>query len=117
MRASRAGHIDTARVLLEAGAGLDVLHATGDRTALMLASANGHFEMVRLLLQSGARKSLRNQVSLHTQSTCYYRCSPPKLRMCLQANESAADLAYNPAMKALIECFRKLTLCGTSIRI
>ena len=47
------GHTDVARLLLEAGAGVDLKSNCG-RTPLSWAAANGHSEVVESLLQAGA---------------------------------------------------------------
>ena len=51
MVASRAGHVDTVRVLLDAGANLGGNY--NGHTALILASTQGHLETARMLLQAG----------------------------------------------------------------
>ena len=53
--ASARGHMDVARLLLEAGSDKDC-QGQGGKTALMLASESGHFEVARLLLEDGAKK-------------------------------------------------------------
>lgn len=51
--AASRGHIATARLLIEAGAALDI-QANDGQTALMRTSDNGHLELVQLLLDAGA---------------------------------------------------------------
>jgi len=50
--ASSYGHVDTVRLLLDRGAGIDARH-TG-RSALTLAALNGHADVARLLIERGA---------------------------------------------------------------
>jgi ankyrin repeat protein len=53
------GSLETARVLIEAGAALDAADKTG-LTALMCAAHQGHAAIVRLLTDSGAALELRD---------------------------------------------------------
>ena len=57
MTACDAGHLDIARLLLEAGAKKDVGGNSG-RTALTRASSGGHVDIVRLPLEAGANKEV-----------------------------------------------------------
>ena len=58
MSASKTGHIECVRALIEANATVD--HARPDgRTALMSASLKGHVECVRALLEAKANVHLR----------------------------------------------------------
>ena len=52
MVASKEGHLEVVRLLLESGADKD-LARNEDWTALFVASESGHLEVVRLLLQCG----------------------------------------------------------------
>ena len=51
--ASKSGHLDVARLLVQAGADKDCADLSG-RTALMFASENGHWEVARFLVEAGA---------------------------------------------------------------
>ena len=55
--ASRNGHLEVLRVLLEFGADKGLAHSIGG-TALMLASEHGHLEVLRVPLESRAGKDL-----------------------------------------------------------
>ena len=55
--ASRHGHLEVVRLLLEFGADKDLATIEGG-TALMLAAQEGHVEIARLLLDMGASKDL-----------------------------------------------------------
>ena len=54
--AASAGHVDTVRVLLEAGALVDAKDRDG-RTALICAALRGHTDVVETLLDKGADKN------------------------------------------------------------
>jgi hypothetical protein len=58
--AAEAGRLDTATVLMEAGADVGISDALG-RTALMFAAGNGHKELVRTLIERGAHSGPRAQ--------------------------------------------------------
>ena len=58
--ASRAGHVDAAKALLEGGAKTEIRDRTGN-TALILATRNGRAEIVSLLLEHGANPDLANR--------------------------------------------------------
>ena len=60
MRASRNGHTEVARLLLERGAELEAKDPDG-RTSLMWAAFNGHTEVVCLLLDRGADIEARDK--------------------------------------------------------
>ena len=67
---SRCGHLEVARLLLEAGADKDKFDHHG-QTPLHLASYNGHLEVANLLLQSGADKDQfdhKDKTPLHLAS-------------------------------------------------
>src|SRR6185436_10753120 len=52
--ATREGHIDAVRALLDAGADLNQVSA-GDKTSpLLIATINGHFDLAMFLLDKGA---------------------------------------------------------------
>ncbi|CAK9116812.1 unnamed protein product [Durusdinium trenchii] len=57
MLAAANGHVEVARLLLNAGADKDLQDKKGS-TALILAAQQGHAEAARLLLQAGADKAL-----------------------------------------------------------
>ncbi|OLP82369.1 Ankyrin repeat domain-containing protein 17 [Symbiodinium microadriaticum] len=68
-RASFSGHIETVRLLLQAGADKDLAFNQGNddgATALMAASYTGHVEVVRLLLQVGSDKELTTSINKFT---------------------------------------------------
>ena len=60
MLASRNGHMEIARLLLDAGAEPNLWDCDGE-TALMCASSRGHVEIVRLLLDAGADKNFPDE--------------------------------------------------------
>jgi ankyrin repeat protein len=51
--ASQDGHVEVARLLIEAGADIDKAKDNGV-TPLYVASQNGHVEVARLLIEAGA---------------------------------------------------------------
>jgi ankyrin repeat protein len=55
IEASRFGHDDVVRVLIERGANLNAKNKEG-QTALMLAVKNGHDDVVRRLKEAGAKE-------------------------------------------------------------
>jgi len=58
--AARRGHVETTRVLLEAGANADAQNIFGN-SALLLATEFEHPEVVRLLLRHGANPNIRSK--------------------------------------------------------
>ena len=57
LMASEGGHLDVARLLIEAGADIDKA-VDGGYTPLYIASQEGHLEVVKTLLDSGADATL-----------------------------------------------------------
>jgi ankyrin repeat protein len=60
MSASFAGNVDTVKVLLDRGAGVNAKEAAKGQTALMWAASQGHREVVRVLLDHGADVNARS---------------------------------------------------------
>jgi len=60
MYASKYGQLEAVKLLLQAGANIDLQEGHG-RTALMYASMNGYLETVKLLLQEGANIDLQDK--------------------------------------------------------
>ena len=58
MCASRKGHCEVAKLLIENGAKVD-LHKNDGESALMYASRNGHCEVAKLLIENGAKVDLQ----------------------------------------------------------
>lgn len=61
--ASKNGHYDVAKLLLEKGAKVDLLDRTdggSGSSALMLACQNGHYAVAKLLLEKGAQVDLQS---------------------------------------------------------
>ena len=54
--ASRGGHFEVVRLLIESGADLDKATKSTGFTSLLVASQKGHAEVVRLLIEAGADK-------------------------------------------------------------
>jgi ankyrin repeat protein len=63
MAASRTGHVDAVRLLLEAGANANVADTYQEQTALMWAAAEGHVDVVKLLLASRADPNRKARVT------------------------------------------------------
>ena len=59
MLASRHGHLDVVKELLEKGAKVEA-HSSVSNTALMLAAYSGHVEVVNELLKAGANPEDKN---------------------------------------------------------
>lgn len=64
--ASRAGHVDVVRALLEAGAAVNAATTAGRATPLHRAAYVGHVEVVKLLLHAGALPDLEDYPEGHT---------------------------------------------------
>jgi hypothetical protein len=60
MLAASAGHLDTAKAFLTAGADVNATTVDGD-TALMIAAFRGHADIVRLLVDNRANVAWRNR--------------------------------------------------------
>ena len=85
--ASSRGHTETVRLLLEAGADVN-LTANDGQTALMRAADYGHAEVVELLLKSGADVNAQNENGItamklatlkgHTQIILLLQTAGPK---------------------------------------
>jgi ankyrin repeat protein len=61
MRASRKGHTDVVKLLLEHGADVNIVSTDEDAaTALHFASEEGKINVVKLLLQSCADTTIKN---------------------------------------------------------
>jgi len=58
--ASSEGHLETARILLDRGADIDITASFLDRTPLCIARNGGHLGVMRLLLDYGANVNARN---------------------------------------------------------
>ena len=59
--AARQGHLETARALLDAGAGVNQL-SSGDKTSpLLIATINGHFDVAKFLLDHGADPTIASE--------------------------------------------------------
>lgn len=56
--AAREGHIESARLLVAAGADVDQLTAGDQSSALLVAVINGNYDLARALLESGADPNL-----------------------------------------------------------
>ncbi|MEW6322660.1 MAG: ankyrin repeat domain-containing protein [Acidobacteriota bacterium] len=52
--AARQGHIDAARVLLDAGADVNQVSGGDQTSPLLIAIMNGHFDLAKLLIERGA---------------------------------------------------------------
>ena len=80
--AAQKGHCEAAKVLLEAGAAVNLANSTGV-TALRFAAGKGHEAVVRLLLKAGADARLVDPVihtNHHTQDTEQLCCCHRRIR-------------------------------------
>ncbi|CAE7943955.1 ANKRD50, partial [Symbiodinium sp. KB8] len=98
--ASQRGHMEIVRMLLDTGAGENLLSNNGV-TALMAASHIGHMEIVRMLLDTGAEENLvsNNGVTALMAASRYGHVEI--VRMLLDAGAEANLEAYN-GVSALI---------------
>ena len=81
--AARQGAVDSARLLLAAGANVNDTAPDG-RSALLVAAHSGHRELVEFLLAEGANPTRRRPVTrpctprcCRTIAACWTRCSRP----------------------------------------
>ena len=63
------GQLNTAKLLINAGADLNYKGNTGE-TSLHLAAAHGHHDLVKLLLSYGADPNLTDDVFIHKIFNC-----------------------------------------------
>ncbi|MEO8679381.1 MAG: ankyrin repeat domain-containing protein [Vicinamibacterales bacterium] len=95
--ATRQGHSDAAKVLLDAGADINQ-PSGGDRTTpLLMATINGHFDLAKLLLERGAnpRLSSENGVTpLYAALNCQWapRAAFPQPQAYLQQHATYLEL-------------------------
>jgi len=68
--ASRSGHVEAIRVILDNGADADVQNKS-DSTPLHMASTGGHVEAVRLLLEHGANATLQDNQDVSAIELAY----------------------------------------------
>lgn len=66
MWACYKGHLETARLLIQQRAEVNV-HGQFHITPLMWASGRGHVEIVQLLLENGAKVNVGDKVFCHVQ--------------------------------------------------
>ncbi len=64
MQAAKIGHLPVVRLLVEAGAVVDLFSNWENQTALMFAAGGGHQEVVRYLLARGADRNLKDRGGL-----------------------------------------------------
>ena len=88
MLASRHGHAEVARLLLEAGADKDGI-TVHRRTSLMFASPSGHVEIARSLLQAGANKDQQNSDGMAAPMLAAQNDHVEIVRLLLQAGARA----------------------------
>ena len=62
--AARDGHLEAARALIDAGAGVNQQSPGDQSTPLVMAAANGHFDLARFFLDYGADPNLANNLGL-----------------------------------------------------
>jgi len=76
--ATREGHLDEMRTLIEKGANMNIRDRYG-RTPLMIAALNGHEETVRILLERNAdvdARSARNSADARFQPAGFLQSNP-----------------------------------------
>ena len=71
MYASKEGHTESVKMLLDAGAAVDGLGGRG-QTPLMSASRGGHTETVKILLDVGAEKGKGNVIMFYIIYLVYW---------------------------------------------
>jgi ankyrin repeat protein len=119
--ASKEGHIECVRVLLDAGA--DVAQATQDgSTALLVASQKGHLESVRVLLDAGADVAHAMQDGLTVLMLASQEGHIECVRVLLDAGADAAQATQDgltallvASQKGHIECVRVLLDAGADV--
>ncbi|OLP87712.1 Ankyrin repeat domain-containing protein 50 [Symbiodinium microadriaticum] len=96
MAASRHGHVEVVRLLLEAGAETN----NNGTTALMLASLDGHLEVASLLLDAAADINLADSVGATALTAVSRRGHVEVVRLLLEANADT-NLAHNDGFTGL----------------
>ena len=93
MIASRQGHLDIVKILLDAGVNLRAVDNTNGFTALIWAAEGGHPEVVQILLSAGAKlnaASSTGKTALH-MAAWQGRLAATKALLAAGANLNAAD--------------------------
>ncbi len=100
--ASREGHVESVRILLEAGANIDQPSAGDASTAMLLAAINGHFDLVLVLLDSGADPKLSSQAGTTPLYAVLNTQWAPKARYPQQRAYEQQEAGYLQVMAALL---------------
>ena len=102
--AARQGHVDAARVLLEAGADVNLVSGGDNTSPLLIAAINGQYDMAMLLIEHGADPNLAADVNGVTPLWAAVNSRwQPRTRFPQPQEAEQQGATYLDVMKALLE--------------
>jgi ankyrin repeat protein len=103
LHAVREGQVETALVLLDAGAEIDQVSAGDHTSPMLMATINGHFDLALLLLERGADPNVVSNAGGSPLFTAINTHWAPKARYPQQQAYQQQQATYLDVMRALLE--------------
>jgi ankyrin repeat protein len=104
LHASRQGHIEAARALLDGGASIDKAGAGDGTTALLMAVLNGQFDMAMMLIERGANPDIASKANGATPLWAAVNTQwQPRTRFPQPQEMELQKATYLDVMKALLD--------------